>query len=45
MDEADVFQLLWLLGGLALPFYPITVLISLAVLVLLLFIPASWFGL
>ena len=45
MTEGELFQLLWLLGGLALPFYPIAAVIYLIVLVALLFIPASWFGL
>ena len=45
MTEGDVFMLLWLIGGLALPFFPITALIYLVVLILMLFIPASWLGL
>ena len=45
MTEGEVFQMLWLLGGFALPFYPVATLIYLALLVAALFIPAEWFGL
>ena len=40
--EGDLFMLLFLAGGLAIPFFPIAALIYLAVLISLLFIPASW---
>jgi hypothetical protein len=45
MTEGDIFQILWLLGGLALPFFPIAALVYLLLLVAALFVPASWFGL
>jgi hypothetical protein len=44
MNGGDVFEMLWLLGGIALPFFPIPVLIYLALLISSLFVPARWFG-
>ncbi len=45
MTGGEIFQVLWLLGGLALPFFPVAALIYLSLLVAALFVPASWLGL
>lgn len=45
MTEGEIFQVLWILGGFALPFFPFATLIYLSLLVAALFVPASWFGL
>jgi hypothetical protein len=45
MTTGDLFYLLWLIGGLALPFFPVIALIYMVMLVSSLFIPARWFGL
>jgi len=43
--SGDIVYILFLIGGLMLPFFPLVAYIYLCLLVAAIFVPASWFGL
>jgi hypothetical protein len=44
-EGGDIVYVLFLIGGLALPFFPVAACVYLCLLVAAIFVPASWFGL